>query len=144
MSGVSATPTIRRATNADVNALLDLWRRADAHPSPTDNAPAIGRMIDAPHAAVFVAVAADGVLVGSVFVTFDGWRGNFYRMAVDPTQRRQGLALRLAAAGEEWLRDAGAVRLSALVEGNSDGAHAFWDAAGFEHYLGMRRYSKNV
>jgi ribosomal protein S18 acetylase RimI-like enzyme len=83
-------------------------------------------------------------VVGSLLATFDSWRGNFYRMAVDPEWRRRGLARRLADTGEEWLRDAGAVRLSALVEGDRDVAQAFWESVGFEHYKGMRRYSKNL
>lgn len=136
--------TIRRAANADVDALLDLWQRAESHPSATDNPRDLSRVIDVPHAAVFVAVDDAGTIVGSIIATFDGWRGNVYRMAVDPTVRRVGLARRLAGEAEVWLRDAGAVRLSALVVGDSDVAQAFWEAVGFEHYVGMRRYSKNL
>ena len=100
--GVStASPAIRHATTADVDAVLELWRRAGAHPSATDTAPDLQRVVDAPHAAVIVAVAGDGTIVGSLIATFDAWRGNFYRMAVDPDLRRLGLARRLARAGED-------------------------------------------
>ena len=144
-AGVSGPfPAIRPATAADVDGILDLWRRAEAHPSKTDTPHDLGRVIAAPHAEVLLGVVADGLIVGSVVATFDGWRGNVYRMAVDPTQRRRGLARRLAAAAEDWLRAAGAVRLSALVEGDRETAQAFWAAVGFEHYEGMRRYSKNL
>ena len=137
-------PVIRLATSADIDALLDLWIRAEAHPSPTDTPPDVARVIDMPSAAVFVAVAADGTLVGSLIATFDGWRGNFYRLAVDPSERRRGLARRLVAEAEAWLRANGARRLSALVEGDSVVAPAFWSSVGFEHYVGMRRYSKTL
>ena len=139
-----AAPTIRHATKDDVDGILELWRRADAHPSATDTPHDLGHVIDAPHAAVFVAVAGDGTLVGSVIATFDGWRGNLYRMAVDPKERRCGLARRLSTEAEDWLRAAGARRLSALVEGDREIAQSFWAAVGFEHYEGMRRYSKNL
>ena len=137
-------PTIRHATRADVDDLLELWVRAFAHPSPTDTPRGVELVVDAPHAAVFVAVADDGTLVGSLIATFDGWRGNFYRMAVDPDERRVGIARGLVAAAEDWLRAAGAQRLSALVEGDGEIAQRFWEAVGFEHYEGMRRYSKNL
>ena len=137
-------PTIRHAARADVDDLLKLWVRAGAHPSATDTPGDLGLVIDAPHAAVFVAVAVDGTLVGSLIATFDGWRGNFYRLAVDPGERRRGLARRLADSAEDWLRVAGARRLSALVEGDGGIAQRFWEAVGFEHYEGMRRYSKNL
>jgi ribosomal protein S18 acetylase RimI-like enzyme len=139
-----SSPAIRPATTTDIHEVLDLWTRAGAHPSATDTAPDLARVVAAPHAVVFVAVAENGLMVGSLIVTFDAWRGNFYRMVVDPEVRRFGIASRLARAGEEWLRHAGAVRLSALVEGDSEVARAFWESVGFEHYVGMRRYSKNV
>ena len=137
-------PTIRHATKDDVDDLLELWRRASAHPSATDTPHDIARVIDAPHAAVLVAVAKDGTLVGSVIAAFNGWRGNLYRLAVDPKERRLGLARRLNTEAEDWLRAAGARRLSALVEGDREIAQVFWEAVGFEHYEGMRRYSKNL
>jgi ribosomal protein S18 acetylase RimI-like enzyme len=135
---------IRPGTIDDVDAVLAFWIRAGAHPSPTDTVADVTRVVTAPHAALFVAVDGRDTIVGSVIATFDGWRGNVYRMAVDPALRRQGLARRLAAAAEDWLRMAGAVRLSALVEGDREVAQAFWESAGFEHYAGMRRYSKNL
>jgi ribosomal protein S18 acetylase RimI-like enzyme len=137
-------PTIRHATKDDVDDLLELWRRAGAHPSATDTPHDLARVIDAPHAAVLVAVAEDGTLAGSVIAAFDGWRGNLYRMAVDPEERRLGLARSLNTEAEDWLRAAGARRLSALVEGDREIAQVFWEAVGFEHYEGMRRYSKNL
>jgi len=140
----AARPVVRHATSADVDGLLDLWRRAEAAPSPTDTARDLTRMIAAPHAVVLVAAVDDGTLVGSLIATFDGWRGHFYRLAVDPDERRRGLARRLVAEAEDWMRASGARRLSALVEGDREVAQAFWSAAGFEHYEGMRRYSKNV
>ena len=34
----------------------------------------------------------DGKLLGSIIGTFDGWRGNIYRMSVHPDYRRRGIA----------------------------------------------------
>jgi ribosomal protein S18 acetylase RimI-like enzyme len=136
--------TIRPATSDDIVAVLDLWRRAGAHPSATDTASDLERVVAAPHAVVLVAANERKTVVGSLIATFDSWRGNFYRMAVDPECRRSGIARRLAGAGEDWLRAQGAVRLSALVEGDREVAQAFWESVGFEQYAGMRRYSKNV
>jgi ribosomal protein S18 acetylase RimI-like enzyme len=50
----------------------------------------------------------------------------------------------LTSTGQDWLRSAGARRLSALVEGDNEIAQRFWEAVGFEHYEGMRRYSKTL
>ena len=137
-------PIIRPGTTDEVEEVLAFWIRAGAHPSPTDTVLDVTRVVAAAHAALLVAVDGHGTVVGSVIATFDGWRGNVYRMAVDPAWRRQGLARRLAGAAETWLRAAGAVRLSALVEGDNEIAPAFWESVGFHHYEGMRRYSKNL
>jgi ribosomal protein S18 acetylase RimI-like enzyme len=139
-----SSPTVRHATKDDVDDLLALWKRSAASPSVTETPHDLGRVIDAPHSAVLVAVAGDGALVGSLIATFDGWRGNFYRMVVDPEMRRLGVARRLTTEGESWLRAAGAKRLTALVEGDGEIAQMFWEQVGFEHAEGMRRYSKNL
>jgi len=139
-----AAVAIRHATAADVDAILDLWRRADAYPSVTDTPDDVARVVAAPHAAVFVAVRDTGEIAGSLIATFDGWRGNVYRMAVEPEARRRGVGLALAAEAERWLRAAGARRLTALVTGDDVRARAFWEAAGFELYAGMVRYAKNA
>jgi ribosomal protein S18 acetylase RimI-like enzyme len=140
----ASSASIRPATRADVDALLDLWKRSGATPSVTETAQDVGRVVEASHAEVLVAVGDDGRLVGSLIATFDGWRGNVYRMVVDPDLRRQALARRLTEEAETWLRAAGAKRLTALVEGDREVAQAFWESVGFEHAVGMRRYSKNL
>ena len=41
-----------------------------------------------------LAVAEEGdALIGTLLGSFDGWRGNMYRLVVDPSRRRQGIAL---------------------------------------------------
>jgi ribosomal protein S18 acetylase RimI-like enzyme len=135
---------IRRATTDDVDALLDAWRRAEAAPSLTDTRPDVRRFLEFENSIGLVAVDGAGIVQGSLFVTFDGWRGNFYRLTVTPEFRRQGVALALVAEGERWLTSVGARRLTALVEGDRTGSQAFWEAAGFEHYEGMRRYRKEI
>jgi ribosomal protein S18 acetylase RimI-like enzyme len=134
---------IRAGTAADVEALLDLWRRADAAPSVTDTSEDLARVIDASSSTVLVAVN-DDVVIGSVIATFDGWRGNYYRLAVDPAYRRRGIALQLVDAAREWLEAAGAKRVSALVEAHRPVAQAFWSRAGFAHHAGIMRYTKSL
>ncbi len=45
-------------------------------------------------------VATDGSEVRQPNEGWDGWRGNMYRLAVDPQHRRLGLARRLVEEGE--------------------------------------------
>lgn len=134
-------PEIRPATDADIAGLLALWARADAIPSVTDDTDGLRGAVA--RGAVLVAVV-DGRVVGSIVAAFDGWRGNMYRLAVDPDVRRQGLARALVAEGERCLVAQGCRRITALVVTAEDHATAFWAAAGYEHDTRIRRYVKTA
>lgn len=91
-----------------------------------------------------IVAEVDGGIVGSLIVTFDGWRGNMYRLAVHPDYQRRGIARRLLDEAHTWLRSAGCRRITALVEGDHEYATTFWESAGYRHDAGMRRYSMDV
>ncbi len=93
--------------------------------------------------AALLVAEADGEVIGSLIVGWDGWRGTFYRLAVDPAHRRRGLATALVRAGEERLRALGARRLNAIVETEEVDAMAFWAAAGYELQTARSRFVKN-
>ncbi|HZR15021.1 MAG TPA: GNAT family N-acetyltransferase [Acidimicrobiia bacterium] len=130
---------VRRATPADVRSVLSLWTRAAAAPSVTDDEESLQRM--AARGALFVA-ETDDTIVGSVIATFDGWRGNVYRLAVDPRYRRRGVARRLVEHGERHLADQGCVRVSALVVRDEPAATSLWSALGYELQDAMLRFVK--
>src|SRR5437868_3476507 len=114
---VGSAFSIRDCRLEDVEAVLLLWRQADATPGVTDSAGDLQRAISGSPAQVLVA-EVEGRLVGSIIGTFDGWRGNIYRMAVHPEHRRKGIARALVAEIEERLARQGAKRITALVEKN--------------------------
>jgi ribosomal protein S18 acetylase RimI-like enzyme len=85
-----------------------------------------------------------GEMAGTLIATFDGWRGNMYRLAVHPRYQRRGVATSLVAAAHEWLRSIGCARISALVEGDHDYAIGFRESAGYQRDPSMRRYHLNI
>jgi ribosomal protein S18 acetylase RimI-like enzyme len=56
---------------------------------PGDSVESVRRSITNPAARLILAEAVDD-LVGTLLGTFDGWRGNIYRLVVHPAWRRQG------------------------------------------------------
>src|SRR5690349_7835656 len=93
---------IRECRADEAEAVLQMWREAGASPSVTDSVADIRRAIlNSP--ARFLVAEAEKKLIGSVIGSFDGWRANFYRLAVVPAYRRRGLARALVAEIETWL-----------------------------------------
>jgi ribosomal protein S18 acetylase RimI-like enzyme len=121
---------IRECCCEDVGAVLELWRQADATPGVTDNADDLRRAVTEGRANVLVA-EVEGQIVGSIIGTFDGWRGNIYRMAVHPHYRRRGIARALVGEVEKRLARQGAKRITALVEKDHPWATTFWQAVGY-------------
>lgn len=137
--------TIRPCRAEECEAVLALWRRAGATPSPTDTLAELTRLVRSEHGDGFLVAVRSGGIVGSVIGGWDGWRGGIYRLAVDPQARRRGIAKALVRAAESALRRKGARRISVLVERNEAHAVAFWDAladAGYRRDPRMMRYVK--
>jgi ribosomal protein S18 acetylase RimI-like enzyme len=137
------SPTIRPLRAGEAGALLGLWAAADATPSVTDSVEEIDRARGHDRLACLVA-EADGAIIGSIFASFDGWRGNMYRLAVHPGHRRRGVARRLVAAAEEVLGAWGVRRITALVEKDHPAAVAFWGAAGYADDARMARFVRTL
>ena len=131
---------LRNATADDADAILALWKAADATPSATDNVDAIRAAAARPEVA-FVLATENGAVIGSLIAAFDGWRGNIYRLATHPAHRRRGVARAMLARGEELLIGWGVRRITALVENAHPDAIGFWRAVG---YLDDRRISRYV
>jgi ribosomal protein S18 acetylase RimI-like enzyme len=131
--------TIRNATEEDIAAVLDLWVAADSVPSVSDSSDGLARLLSHDPEALLVAELGC-VVVGSLIAAWDGWRGSFYRLAVLPERRREGLATMLLREGERRLCERGAIRLTAIVADEEPGAMAFWRAVGYERQQHRARF----
>jgi ribosomal protein S18 acetylase RimI-like enzyme len=130
---------IRECHPEEAETLLALW--AGTSPSVTDTIADIQGTIESP---AFVLIAeADRRIVGSLIATFNGWRGNMYRIAVHPDYRRRGIGRALVKEGEIHLVRQGAKRITALVEEKYPWAIAFWSDVGYEIEPGIVRFFRN-
>ncbi len=131
---------IRAARREDVAAVLELWQRAGGAPRGIpDTREGLELLLAADPRSLLLA-EAHGALAGSLIAAWDGWRGSFYRLAVDPGLRRRGIATALLRAGEQHLRSRGAARLTAIVAGEDPVALAFWAHAGYARQADRVRF----
>ena len=121
---------LRRCLEDDVESVLELWRAAEASASVTDTSQDLLRTINSGASSVILAEGGSNI-IGSIIASFDGWRGNIYRLAVHPDHRRRGIARRLVSEAESWLKDQGARRVGAVVEQDHPWATGFWDSTEF-------------
>ncbi|HXV05275.1 MAG TPA: GNAT family N-acetyltransferase [Solirubrobacterales bacterium] len=136
--------TVRRCRQSDVPAVLALWAQARSeHASTPDRLDDVERLVDESPAALLVA-ERDGEIVGALIAAWDGWRGNMYRLAVRDGHRREGIGLALTRAGEDYLRQCGVRRVTALVAFEDEVAGGFWESAGYPQDREIGRRVRNL
>jgi ribosomal protein S18 acetylase RimI-like enzyme len=131
--------TIRSATEADFRSVLRLWAIAGGPASVGATREGLSRLLATDRDGLLLA-ESDGELIGTLIAAWDGWRGSFYRIAVHPERRRQGLATALLLEGERRLRERGAIRLTAIVADDDPAAVGFWQAAGYRRQTDRGRF----
>jgi ribosomal protein S18 acetylase RimI-like enzyme len=134
---------IRDATQPDLEGVLELWARSETTPSVTDDLESLGALLAHDPRALLLAEDRSEV-VGSLIAVWNGWRGSFFRLAVDPQHRRRGVARQLVREGEERLRARGARRLDAIVASEDPDAIGFWHALGYERQGDRARFVRNL
>jgi ribosomal protein S18 acetylase RimI-like enzyme len=135
--------SIRDCRPEDALAILELWRQAGSTPGTTDSVDAIRRLL-ASNCAFLLLAEVQGHAIGSIIGTFDGWRGNIYRLAVHPDYRRRGIARELVREAETRLRRMGGGRITALVEHDHPLATGFWAGVGYVPDRRITRYIRNI
>ena len=120
----------RYATPNDAELILRFWKESGASIGVTDRVEQMRRVASNPAAVFLLAVNGDEI-VGTLLGTYDGWRGNMYRLVVDPRRRRQGLGRELVRRVEQVFTQWGVRRITALVEADRPWATQFWTAIGY-------------
>jgi ribosomal protein S18 acetylase RimI-like enzyme len=139
-----SAPNVRSARANDAGEVLRLWAAArTSYATTSDDRGAIERLLGRDRDSLLVA-ERDGRLVGALVAAWDGWRGNMYRLAVEPDERRRGVGTALVREGERRLREHGARRVTALIGADDETAAGLWAATGYEHDPRIARWVKDL
>ena len=124
------TIDLRPAIVDDAERIVRFWHDSGASIGLCDSPEEVRRAVANPAARLIVAEAGEDI-VGTLLGTFDGWRGNMYRLVVHPSRRRQGIGRRLVKRIEQFFAEQGARRITVLIEADRPWALAFWTAVGY-------------
>jgi ribosomal protein S18 acetylase RimI-like enzyme len=122
---------------------LELWAEARSEHASTSDRPADVKWLVDDSPAVLLVAERDGEIIGALIAAWDG-RGNMYRLAVRERNRREGIGLALTRAGEDYLRQCGVRRVTALVAFDDEVAGKFWESAGYPQDREIGRRVRNL
>ena len=91
---------IRPCRRQELPEVLSLWQDSRGSPGKTDDQLSLKQLLDHDEESLLVAVR-DSRIVGTVIATWDGWRGNLYRLTVHPEWQRRGIAAQLIKKDED-------------------------------------------
>jgi len=123
-------PLIRPFTARDEAAVIALWQACGLARPWNDPQRDIARKMADDGASFFVA-EAEGRVVGSAMVGYDGHRGWVYYLAVDAANRRSGLGRRLMKHAENWLVARGCAKLNLQVRSSNREVLDFYRQLGY-------------
>jgi ribosomal protein S18 acetylase RimI-like enzyme len=124
------TAVIRSFQSGDRDALITLWADCDLTRPENDPSRDIDRKLARDPENLLV-LDADGAIVGSVMLGYDGHRGWINYLAVHPSHRRQGWARQLMEEAERRLRDVGCAKINLQVRSSNRETIAFYSQVGF-------------
>lgn len=126
-----STLDFRPIGDLDVDAVVELWRRAGLTRPHNDPHRDIAFARAAPSSEILVGETA-GRIVASVLVGHDGHRGTVYYVSVDPDFRGRDYGRLVMAAAEDWLKAQGIWKLNLLIREDNTAVQGFYAAIGYE------------
>ena len=120
----------RTASSGDLSDVVDLWHREGGPTRHAGSHREAAALFDRDPEAILIAVG-DGRIVGAVIAGWDGWRFHIYRLAVDSSARRSGIARGLMELAHQRADTVGAACVDAMVDPANTAAVAFWESLGY-------------
>lgn len=136
-------PEIRRLTIDDYDEIIRVWSFAGLpfKPKGRDRRDTIEKEMINPNCAFF-GMFDDGQMMAVIIANFDGRRGWINRLAVDPERRGKGIGKQLIAHAEDFLREAGAVVICALIEDINYPSISCFQSAGYAVEQNIKYFTK--
>jgi len=129
----AAMTVYRRLKTSDIPAMIRLWKKSGLpiREKSRDSPKALRAEMKA-GSQNFIGAFDGKELIGLVLATSDGRKGWINRLAVEPSHRHKGIALRLIQEAEEEIVSRGIHLISGLIEKGNEASFALFTKAGYE------------
>ncbi|MEG0938458.1 MAG: GNAT family acetyltransferase [Comamonas sp.] len=122
---------IRVFAPADTEAVVQLWSDCGLTRSWNDPHKDIARKLSVSPELFLIGTDAQGLLMATVMVGYDGHRGWINYLAVHPSHQRQGHASQLMQQAEQLLTERGCPKLNLQVRAGNETVIAFYESLGY-------------
>lgn len=137
--------TIRPLASADYEPVYALWQRCEGVGlSSADEAPAIAAYLARNPGLSFLAQTRGGEVIGTILGGHDGRRGYIHHLAVDPAQRRLGIATELVQHCLAALEAIGIQKCHLFIFHENAAGKAFWTSQGWTLRQDIQVMSRNL
>jgi ribosomal protein S18 acetylase RimI-like enzyme len=123
--------TIRAFRSADTEDVVQLWRHCGLTRPWNDPYKDIGRKLTV-QPELFLVAEADGVIIGTAMVGFDGHRGWVSYFAVETSRRGEGHGRALMAEAERMLMELGCPKIMLMVRHDNSSVIELYQHLGYE------------
>jgi ribosomal protein S18 acetylase RimI-like enzyme len=122
---------LRAFREDDRSDLIALWEQCDLTRPWNDPSRDIDRKLARDPEHLLVAEGAEGGLIGSIMIGYEGHRGWVNYLAVRPDHQGTGLGRRLMAEAETRLAALGCPKVNLQVRATNTGAIGFYERLGY-------------
>ena len=118
-------------TPADTEAVVQLWSDCGLTRPWNDPHKDIARKLSVSPELFLIGTDAQGLLMATVMVGYDGHRGWINYLAVHPSHQRQGHASQLMQQAEQLLTERGCPKLNLQVRAGNEVVIALYESLGY-------------
>lgn len=122
---------VRAFTPADTEAVVELWQDCELTRPWNDPHKDIARKLSVSPDLFWLGCDADGRIIASIMVGYDGHRGWINYLAVHPAHQRRGHARQLMQRAEQVLSELGCPKLNLQVRAGNEAVIAFYESLGY-------------
>ena len=124
---------VRAFTPADAEAVVQLWHDCELTRPWNDPHKDIARKLSVSPDLFWLGCDADGRIIASIMVGYDGHRGSINYLAVHPEHQRRGHARQLMQRAEQTLSELGCPKLNLQVREGNEAVIAFYESLGYSN-----------